>query len=322
MTPTEKLLIQLLKIPSVSNNETELLNFLVKKLQSEFIIEKITVSENRFNILCKHGNLDKLLVAHIDTVAGEVPITVSDRVITGRGSCDNKGAAAAMITATSDAKNNGLNNFGLLFTIGEETSFDGAIAVQRFFEENKIKPKLVVIGEPTELEVVTAQYGLLCLKICCSGTSAHSSTDNPDSAIHKLVRILNEILKQNYPETVFHIGLISGGKAENVIADSAEATLLFRSALVDIKKLVNDSIAKMNIPSQIIIEKELQAVNNNSLGFEHRAVTYFTEMAFLKNSVVLGPGSIINAHTANEFVDRKQLNMATKKYLDILSSSK
>jgi acetylornithine deacetylase len=321
MTETEELLVQLLKIPSTSGNEVELAEFLVQKLQNDFTVEKIPVAGNRFNVLCRQGEaIDKLLMAHIDTVTGEVPVEVTEKTITGRGSCDNKGSAAAIITAALTAKAQGLNNFGLLFTIGEETTFDGAKEASLFFKERNIQPRLVIIGEPTELQVVTAQYGILTVKIRCSGTEAHSSINNPDSAIHKLVHILNNLIDQVYPDTVFHVGLISGGRASNIIAGNAEATLVYRSSRPNIKDLVIDSLAKITIPHEAII-KDLPATDHSNLGFKHNAVQYFTEMAFFANSIVLGPGSIDNAHSLNEFVDRGQLNDASLKYLNILAAS-
>ena len=76
LQPVEQLLLDFLAIPSVSGSEQVFADFLCNKLTSDFTIEWIPVDETRFCILARHGVPKKLLVAHIDTVVGEVAVHI------------------------------------------------------------------------------------------------------------------------------------------------------------------------------------------------------------------------------------------------------
>ncbi|OGL95721.1 hypothetical protein A2348_03780 [Candidatus Uhrbacteria bacterium RIFOXYB12_FULL_58_10] len=314
LTQPEQLLLDLLAIPSVSGTEQAIIDRVAETLGGTFRVERIPVDETRSNLLCTVGSPRVLLAAHLDTVPGTVEIRVDDENIHGRGACDNKGAAAAMITAALQAVSEDATDFGLLFTVGEETNFDGAIAVQKFFADNDIVPERIVIGEPTGLQIVTAQRGITSVEILCDGTAEHSSTDHPDSAIHKLAALLAAFLKNTFPETTYHVGLIQGGTADNVVAAHATATLLFRSMNPELETLIHRALADTNVPHTIKTLQTVPPVDHTAPSFARNAVAYFTEMAFLKNSFVLGPGSITDAHTASERVSRRELNEAVAQY--------
>lgn len=318
LTSVEKNLLNLLHVPSPSNEEQKIIKILTKQLLPFFKIFKIPVTTGRHALFCLKGKPKIILAAHVDTVKGNLPIKIAPSKIFGRGSCDNKGSAAAMITAGIEAVNNSQNNFGLLFTIGEENNFDGAKAAQKFLLKHQIKPKLVIIGEPTDLKIVTAQYGVLCLEISWVGTAAHSSTLSPDSAIHKMINDLKKITAIKIPQTVFHVAQISGGTATNVIAHEAKAIITFRSAQPDLKKRLEKILKKMSGQPKVKILKNLPATNHTKKPFQKNRVRYFTEMAFLPNSIVFGPGSINQAHSTDEFIKRSELKKAVNFYANFL----
>ena len=192
------------------------------------------------------------------------------------------------------------------------------MAAKKFLAKHNFKPKLIVIGEPTDLKIVTAQYSVFCFELVWSGTAAHSSILSPDSAVHKMIRDLATITAVKIPQTVFHVAKISGGTAANVIADEARAMLTFRSALPDLKRRVKTIIKKMSGRPKYKILKNIPATNHSKPPFQENWVRYFTEMTFLPNSMVLGPGSIKQAHSKNEFVSRSELNEAVEIYKKIL----
>jgi len=127
LTEAEKLLIDLLNIPSESGREQQLTETVLNRLKAaSFQVEKIPVSDDRFCVLAIEGTPKILLAAHLDTVVGQLEVSADEENVYGRGSCDTKGSAAAMIVAAEKAATAGATDFGLLFTVGEETSFDGA----------------------------------------------------------------------------------------------------------------------------------------------------------------------------------------------------
>lgn len=320
LNETEQLLIDLLKIPSESGQETAIVDYLEQKLTGNFQVLRIAVDATRANLWCTTGNPEVVLAAHVDTVPGQLEVRYDDENIFGRGACDNKAAAAAMITAASRARAQGQTNFGLLFTVGEETNFDGAIAVQQFLKEKNLEPKKIIIGEPTNLEAVTAQRGIYVIEVSCEGVAEHSSTDHPNSAVHKLIQLLKPLLDTNFPETTFNVGKINGGVADNVVAGSAVATIALRSARDKIDVQVKAALDQTGIPYQLNVLAQIEPVDHTQAPFKRSGVSYFTEMAFLPNSIVLGPGSIKDAHTQNEHVSRGQLAQVINIYLDILMS--
>ena len=323
ITKTEKLLLHLLGIPSESGNEQAIAQFLEILLKNQFHIQQIPVNEKRFNLLCVSGKTIKtLFVAHVDTVPGQLPVKINNDFICGRGSCDNKAGLAAMITAAQSALEKNITNFGLLFTVGEETSFDGARFAADFLKKRKIKPSRIIISEPTDLQIVNAQHGILCVEIICTGTQEHSSVPRPDSAIHKLTSLLAHMLAFPFPNTTFHIAKIKGGIAENVVAPNARAVLLFRSEQNNIRQLVQQALDIAHIKHEKNILKFIPPVDHSNSSSLKNSVSYFTEMAFFKNSIVYGPGSIGDAHAATEKVCRLQLNNAQKFYLNILQNNK
>lgn len=318
LTDVEKKLLHLLQIPSPSGEEQKILMALKKQLLPFFKVVKIFVTPGRYNLLCLKGEPKIILAAHIDTVKEALPIKITRTKIFGRGSCDNKGSAAAMITAALEALKERQNDFALLFTVGEETIFDGVQKVKKFFQQHNIKPKLVIIGEPTDLKIVTAQYGVLCVEFTWFGTAAHSSTLTPDSAIHKMIKDLEKIISVKIPHTVFHVAKTSGGLATNIIANKAQAVLTFRSALPDIKKRLEKILKNLPGKPKCKILKNLLPTNHTKPPFSQHWVRYFTEMAFLPNSIVLGPGSINQAHSKKEFIQRSELKKAVNIYKKIL----
>ncbi|MBU0625555.1 M20/M25/M40 family metallo-hydrolase [Patescibacteria group bacterium] len=322
LTPTEKLLINLLEIPSVSGQETALAEFLVEQLSVSFEVERLPVGEGRFNVLAKSGSPKTLLVAHIDTVVGELEIKVEPDRICGRGSCDNKGSAAAMITAGLKTLAANQTDFGLLFTVGEETDCDGAVAAVEFLKKNRLTPESVVIGEPTGLQIATAQKGILAATISCVGTRAHSSLSECDSATEKLTRLLNQLIEMCPAGTSFNIGKLIGGEADNIVADQAEARVSWRSSDPAIKSKIERIIAVSNIDCQVDFKLDLPPVDRTRPDFSKNEVAFFSEMFFFENSLLCGPGDIRNAHTEHEFVLRTELNAAVETYVAFINQSK
>lgn len=318
LTPVEELLIDLLLVPSESGREESMSENLIGRLPAPFQLEKIPVEGGRFDILATVGQPKMLLTAHMDTVVGQLPVTADEEKIYGRGSCDTKASLAAMIVAARRAAADGLTGFGLLFTVGEETVFDGAKAAAAHLAEKPWKPGFIVVGEPTGLEVVTAAKGILSMEIFCAGTKAHSSREQRDSATQKLVLILAALERLELPDTLFNIGVISGGEADNIVADKAMAKISWRSALPDIRQRVEAAIAATGVACRTEVSVDLPPVSRSWTDFPKKEVNYYTEMVFFENSVVCGPGSITDAHSADEYVERHELNRAVEVYAGFL----
>ena len=312
MTEIEKLLIELVKIPSVSGHEKELGDFVVSQLAwiKNLKIQKQNVGKGRFNLVIKKGNSKKWLVAHMDTVPGGAPCRITKDRISGRGACDNKQSIAASIILARQ-----LSDINILFTVGEEIDFSGAHKA----DEAKIckDAELVIVQEPTCFKVITGQCGIVAFSVETTGREQHSSLDNPNNAIHKLNEILEALIKKNW--TAFNIGILEGGIAGNIVAGGARAVISARPHDTKEQKEIISELKR--ISAKVTINKNLPPFCG-SLGYPERVATHFSEMGFFKNSIQFGAGDIRNAHTQQEYILRKDLNILPKKLLKILNNSK
>src|SRR5215216_6560392 len=84
------------------------------------------VTPGRQNLFAYREKPELVFSTHLDTVPPHIPLSEDDQAIHGRGSCDAKGLAAAMIAAAEQLAARGERRIGLLFVVGEENGSDGA----------------------------------------------------------------------------------------------------------------------------------------------------------------------------------------------------
>lgn len=325
ITSVSELLKKLIDIPSVSGSESELGNFLADYLEEQgFDVRKQDVVNGRCNVFAKTGQPKVILQAHMDVVPPHIPAREDEQYIYGRGSCDTKGSIASMIVAAQNAKDDGVTDFGLLFTVDEEVAFAGAKSAELLVKETAA---FLVVGEPTQLQPVTAHYGILVFSLVCIGKAAHSSEPQlGENAIDKLIALLAGPVKelQLSPKTLMSVVKISGGVADNVIPERAEAVLSFRIAPEDTSDYVQQLSQSIGDGGRIENVQSLPPVASElpkSLQFlgQEKQVKYCTELNFFKNGVVFGPGDIADAHTPNEKVKKEDVARAVELYQKVLT---
>src|SRR5580698_1872171 len=190
----------------------------------------------RFNVYAALPGVtpDVVLSTHMDTVPPYFGCTEDDDFLYGRGSCDAKGIIAAQVAAADRLREAGVK-VGLLFVVGEERDSAGAVVANLASKGSRF----LINGEPTDNRLALASKGALRVELRAKGKMAHSAyPELGDSAIDKLIGALNDLLAMPLPfepdlgqdgQSTLNIGLISGGRAPNVIADKAEAHLLIRT---------------------------------------------------------------------------------------------
>jgi acetylornithine deacetylase len=319
----EKLALTMLSIYSPSGEEAPICRFMKSYLSRYFEVKLQRVGA-RFNILACVGVPKIILATHLDTVPGKLRVRADEGYLYGRGACDAKGTAASMILAAIKAKNAGCKNFGVLLDVGEETDFSG---VKRAIKS--LKAEFVVLGEPTNMKVMLGQKGLLVFKVRSYGHSAHSSLDNPKSAISNLVDILGKVQRMKLPQTkkfgktTLNIGTINGGSATNVVANKAEATVEFRTAVSN-KRIVNYMKGFETSDTKIDILCSYDPVISlwkGELRTKNIILPCFTELFFYSRrakAIVLGPGELKFAHTDKEQIKLKEMERAVAVYTRLL----
>lgn len=330
----QKLLIDLLKIPSLSGDEKKVGEFIVKRLKkSGFKIKTQIVDSKKgnFNILAYVGKPKVLLNAHMDTVPGELKVYEDNQKIYGRGSCDTKSSIASMIVAGEELLRNKISDFGLLFDVDEETGLSG---IKKALSIIPGSVKLIVVGEPSNLDLINGQKGILVFKLIARGKTAHGSMPELGvNAIEKLIKGLTKLQTLSFPtsllgENTLNIAKISGGIADNVVPDYAEAEIAIRISVPcsDILSILKNNLLDLEIVPIIECDPVLNQTTKSIaelIESKERTVSYFTEMYFLSKkakSFVLGPGDIKYAHSDNEQIEKSQLDLAVKKYSKIIKS--
>ncbi|MCI0695855.1 peptidase dimerization domain-containing protein [candidate division KSB1 bacterium] len=186
---------------------------------------------------------------------------------------------------------------------------------------------LLIDGEPTENKLALGSKGALRVEVVARGRAAHSAyPQQGESAILKLLEVLNDIRALALPthlvlgETTCNLGTIAGGVQANVIPDFAKAELMFRiiTDVTSIKNLLEQTIAGR---AQIHYTFECEPVFLEDLqGFETTVVAFTTDIPLLTNwgrPLLLGPGSILDAHTPHERIAKTELAQAVEIYCQI-----
>jgi acetylornithine deacetylase len=322
MVELNKFLMSLLKIDSFSNNEKQICDYVYGFLKKEnFQVEKISVDDNGFNIIIKEGNPNIFFSTHLDTVKSFLEVKEDDKYIYGRGACDAKGCVAAMIQAAIECKKETINNFGIIFTVGEETNFRG---VRKIIEKEKNLP-FIIVGEPTSLDIVNEHHGIISLELLSIGKKAHSSIPEEGiNAINKLIQAINKIKEIIMgPESSMSVCKIEGGTANNVIPNKAKATISFRVSPKDKTDYVEEINALIQGLATIRVIEDIKSISTKipaALSFipNVKAVKYATELSVYRNGIVLGPGKIQFAHTDEEKISKEELKKAVKIYKQII----
>ena len=278
-------------------------------------------------------HLDTVSVAGMDMDCFGV-ITADGRIL-GRGASDTKGPMASMLQALKNCQDIlptlpvAIDFIGFM---GEEASQHGS---KHFAKHHASEYEFAMAGEPTSLDIVHVTKGSLWATLNARGKAAHASQpEKGDNAILKLAsaldrldkKLTSKLAKYTHPilgHSTLNVGTITGGKQPNIVPD-------FASAQIDIRMtpsltqdsgalaLVEKVIAKQNLPIKVVNPHEnppmdvpsdnpwiqkMQVANPESKAV---GAPWFSDAAHLNAagipSICIGPGSIDQAHTKDEFI--------------------
>lgn len=316
---------ELINIPSVTGGEAEVGRFLHSYLKSlNYAVEMQEVAGGCANVIATTKELPRVIFStHMDTVPPHMAARVDEEFIYGRGACDAKGIMAAQIVAAEKLRAAGVESIGLLFLVDEETGSQGARAANA----HPLAPscRYLINGEPTDNKLAAASKGSLRLSLETAGRAAHSAyPEHGDSAIERLLDVLADIRLAAWPtaelfgETTCNIGTIQGGTRTNVIPAEARADLHFR--LVTPSALVKEQLESL-VRGRARIEylSLTEPVRMMEVeGFDSCVVRFTTDIPHLSNwgaPLLLGPGSILDAHTTHERVGKRELEESVDLYV-------
>ncbi len=349
----------LIKIPSESSDpvathapvEAGVVGCLKKICREHHVsCETLTVKEGRENLIVRMpapGRPRLLLLAHMDTVsagamADPFAARLSDGVIHGRGSCDDKGPLACALGTIINLRENGARlRFDLTFaaTVDEEVSMAGAEALAATGETWDLAIGL----EPTSLKVITAHKGAWRCQVVTSGRAAHSSVpEHGDNAIYRMLPIIDDLRK--YGETIAEkkdpdlgcatlaITRISGGTSLNIIPDRCKIGVDIRLLPDMAPELVAAEIEEVvagrarveqlyrgrgikTDPDLPLVKDFLAAIHAGDISPETITAPFATDcsrLAHICPCLVWGPGDITLAHRADEQIKVADLEAAAR----------
>ncbi|RYY76714.1 MAG: acetylornithine deacetylase [Gammaproteobacteria bacterium] len=271
-----------------------------------------------------------------------------DGKLFGLGATDMKGFFPVIMAAVEPFLNAPLKHpLIILATADEESSMSGARALA---DSGKPNARYAVIGEPTELVPIRMHKGIMMEAIRIRGHAGHSS--NPalgKSALDAMNQVMNELiilrndlqLKYRNPgfavqTPTLNLGCIHGGDGANRICgecelhfdlrllpgmDNEELRTAIQNRLTPIAETSGTDIVFSSLfegvePFNEPAESELVKVCEALTGHASESVAFATEAPFMQQlgmqTVVLGPGSINQAHQPDEFISIDQLEPAVK----------
>ena len=281
-----------------------------------------------------------LLGPHLDTVGvGGMIIDpfggeIREGKLWGRGASDTKGPMAAMLWALHENRDLLADlpvAVDFVAFMGEESGQWGS---KNFAEKHGAHYQFALVGEPTSMETVHVTKGSLWATLRATGKAAHSSMpEKGENAILKLTRALDRLDSHLVPElatfthpvlghSTLNIGVIRGGARPNIVPDLAEAELDIRitpalAAAGGALKLLTDTLEFHDLPVEIVNPHENPPMETaaehpmiqslSGLGSKLAGAPWFSDAAHLSSggvpSICIGPGSIDQAHTVDEFIE-------------------
>lgn len=316
----------------------------------------------KFNLLASFGpetGAGLVLSGHSDVVpvkgqdwhSDPFILTERDGRLFARGASDMKGFLAAMLTATERAdKTKFTRPLHLVFSYDEEIGCIGVRDLLTRLQSEGFRAEGCIIGEPTEMHVITGHKGKIAGCICCRGKAAHSA--NPSlgcnaialagGMLAELATVQQELLQTlrddayPFPFSSLQPGKIAGGVALNIVPDACDIEFELRylagedtAGLLTRLRAAGEKLAAASQGGSIelritneypgvdtpedapITQQALAAAGATTTG----KVGFGTEAGLFAASlemqtVICGPGSIDRAHKADEFVTREELNAA------------
>ncbi|MGA2383941.1 MAG: M20/M25/M40 family metallo-hydrolase [Gemmatimonadales bacterium] len=315
----------LVDIPSVSGDEGEISAFMASYLERlGYRVELQEAAPGRSNVIARTAAAPRVVFcSHLDTVPPFVPSYEDADHLYGRGACDAKGIVAAQIAAAEQLRASGCQHIGLLYLVDEEAGSIGAKIANGHAAASGVR--YVVVGEPTENRLATGCMGSLRLSLGTAGIAAHSAyPERGSSAILALLDVLADIRAVEWPADAFfgattcNIGTVAGGTRANVVPSDARAELHFRLAVPSgtvLRRLEEVVRGRASIEVHTVTEP-VRLIDLT--GFDSCVVRYTTDAPHLSrwgSALVLGPGSILDAHTEREKVPKAELRAAVGEFV-------
>ncbi len=342
LSEATELLKKLIRIPSISREEG-----LCADLIENYIAENgYTVSRLKNNVWTIASGFDGnrptlLLNSHIDTVKPVdgwtfdpfIP-TEKDGKIYGLGSND-AGASVVALLHTFFLLSQENQPYNLIFSATAEEELSGKDGIELLLKE---LPKIdfAIVGEPTNMQLAVAEKGLMVLDCTAHGKAGHAARNEGENAIYKALADIEWFRNYRFPnvseflgEVKMSVTQIYAGTQHNVVPDRCTFVVDIRSnelysneeILEEIKKHIScDAVPRSTrLSSSATPLNHPIIVKAKETGREIFGSPTLSDQALMPfPSVKIGPGKSSRSHTADEFVEIKEIEQGIKTYFQLL----
>ena len=343
LSEATELLKKLIRIPSISREEG-----LCADLIENYIAENgYTVSRLKNNVWTIASGFDGnrptlLLNSHIDTVKPVdgwtfdpfIP-TEKDGKIYGLGSND-AGASVVALLHTFFLLSQENQPYNLIFSATAEEELSGKDGIELLLKE---LPKIdfAIVGEPTNMQLAVAEKGLMVLDCIARGKAGHAARNEGENAIYKALADIEWFRNYRFPnvseflgEVKMSVTQINAGTQHNVVPDRCTFVVDIRSnelysneeILEEIKKHIScDAVPRSTrLSSSATPLNHPIIVKAKETGREIFGSPTLSDQALMPfPSVKIGPGKSSRSHTADEFVEIKEIEQGISVYYELLS---
>lgn len=336
------LLKQMIAIPSLSRDESEVADFI------ESYIRKNGHASERLgnNIWIKSSNFDDkkptiLLNSHIDTVK---PVSAwtkdpfcpleEDDFLFGLGSNDAGASVVSLLHAffTLSSQEQAYN---LIYLASCEEEVSGKGGVESVLPH---LPQITfgIVGEPTQMNPAIAEKGLMVLDCVAHGVSGHAARNEGENAIYKAMRDIEWFRTYVYPQSSQLLGpvkmtvsMINAGTQHNVVPDKCEFVVDVRSneqySNQELFEIINSHTTCDVKPRSVRLNSSSIDVDNAfvqrtlMIGKEAYGSPTLSDQALMPfPTVKIGPGDSARSHTADEYILKSEIREAIELYIKLL----
>lgn len=269
-------------------------------------------------------------------------LQTEDRIY-GRGACDMKGSLAAMLSAAARVNPaDQTQTLWIVCTADEEVGFDGAKHLVKHcdgYRELVAAQPISLIGEPTELNVVYAHKGIRGFKVTSRGRAGHSATRFGINANESMVPMLVKLaelceltrnvtslhdIRFDPPHLSWNFGVSDHARVVNITPERSDAWVSIRpmpnidgdELFAEVEQLAKElglDFSPFEGCDPLWTDPTASCVTDMQRlsGGDCQTVCYATDGGVfdeLNNRIVIGPGSIEQAHTADEWISLEQLD--------------
>lgn len=342
-----ELFLEILGVPSTSGDERTLAGFLKERLAAPCVHE-YEVGDGTVNLLFDWSGTGRpsfVFCTHLDTVPPYIPpsvelvkagdelpdgvfATADDTMVKGRGACDAKGQIFAMYNACLELQGEGFKDFGLLLLSGEETGSHGAIAYNR----DNSGGGFVLVGEPTGNRLVTASKGTKAFEVTIPGKACHSGyPERGVSAVERFVDLMNTLKLVEFPEdpilgpTTWNVGDLVSSNPQNILSPEISFRIYFRTTFAT-DQLIQNKLLGACPPGTVIRSfggdspmryfSEVEGIPSGPASFGSDA----PRLEKFARRAILGPGSILTAHTDKEYILVGDIAAAVGRYVSVFKT--